>query len=481
MSENDDIGQAAETGSSNTSTKRRSFMAGLGTIAGASAVGTASAQQGQSGGRSSGRTRNLIVIIPDGSAQVWNTATRYYKAYENNPAAFESNISEVELGLDRADHVGSVDTYPDDPGSTVTDSAAAGTAIAAGQKTYNGAISVDSRGRPVETILEKATEAGYAAGLVTTTQMTHATPATFASHVESRGNQEEIARQYIQEQDLDVILGGARSHFLPEKREDGQDIVAQAENQDFQYVETDSELDSVTGGKVLGLFSEEYHLDYYLDRINSDNNTQPGLPAMTQKAIELLEQQSDRGFFLMVESGRIDHAAHGNDPAGIAEQVEHDEVVNIAMDYAENETHGVGPSKTLVVNVPDHETGGLVLARDEYKQNWGPIVGQRASQGVLESNIEDMSSVAEVQEYVANWAGIDDLTNEEATELLNDPSRISGRDSLINERAQINWGTGNHSATAVPVYAKGPLSDYYVGHKQNSDLIDGFEAHLGLR
>lgn len=467
----------ASVESANGSTKRRTFMAGLGALVGTSALGSASAS-GDKKGRSSGHRRNLIMMIPDGSSQTWDTAARYYKGYEKDSESFPMSVDDVTLGIDRADHIGSMSTYPDDPSNTVTDSAAAGTAIATGEKTYNGAISVDTDGNPVETILEKATDAGYAAGLVSTTQITHATPASFASHVESRGSQQEIARQYIQEQDLDVVLGGDRTHFRADDRDDDLDLISEAENDGFEYVETASNLESVDDSKVLGLFNESGHLDYYLDRLDNDDNTQPGLPQMTAKAIELLEQRSDRGFFLMVEGGRIDHAAHGNDPAAIAEQVEHHEAVDVAMEYAENEP---GNSETLVVNAADHETGGLVLAREEYEQDWGAIVGQEATQGVLQSELEELSSVSEVQDHVADRTGIEDVTTEEATELLDDPSAIAGNDGLINERAQISWGTGNHSGTDVPVYAKGFLSDYFVGHQQNSDLISGFETHLELR
>ncbi len=447
---------------------------------GVNAVGGATAQ-GKGNGRGRGRTRNLIVMIPDGSSQTWNTAARYYRAYEEEPESFPRSVADVELAVDRADDVGSVSTHPADPEDTVTDSAAAGTAIAAGQKTYNGAISVDTSGRPVETILERATDAGYAAGLVTTTQITHATPASFAAHVEDRGMQEEIARQYIEEQDLDLLLGGDRSHFRATDRSDGRDLIAAAEDDGFQYVETASELDGVDEGKVLGLFNESGHLDYYLDRERDPENTQPGLPEMVEAAIDLLEKRSDRGFFLMVEGGRIDHAAHGNDPAGIAEQVEYDEALGVAMDYVEDGPgHGRGPSDTMVVNVPDHETGGLVLARDRYQQDWGAIVGQSASQGVLESEVAELSSASAVREYVAEQVGIDDLTDDEVAELLDDPSAIAGN-GLISERAQISWGTNNHSATDVPVYAKGQYSEYFAGHRQNSDLLRGFETHLGLR
>ncbi|ELZ02941.1 alkaline phosphatase [Natrialba chahannaoensis JCM 10990] len=482
-----DTGRNDEPTTERASTARRTFMAGLGALAGSGALGTtASARDGH--GVGGGRTRNVILLVPDGGSRVHDTAARYYSAYQDDPAAFPANIDDVELGIDRADAVGSVSTYPDDPdGQLITDSGAAGTAIATGQKTYPTAISVDHAGNPIETVLERAAAAGYATGLVTTTQLTHATPAAFATHVRSRGQQEEIARQYVREQDVDVdvLLGGDRSHFRADSRKDHADLIGEAEANGYQYVETADELAAAENEKILGLFTETGHFDYSLDRTDDPDTTQPTLPEMTVKAIEVLESRSRNGFFLMVEGGRVDHAGHANDPAVVPEQVEHDAAVNVAMEYADGPGfgRGRGPADTLVVTVADHETGGLVLARDSYHMDWEPIVDQEVSQGVLAAELEPLSSVEEVKTHIEARTGIDDLSTDEANELLDDPSAITGRDSVVNRRAGLGWRTDTHSATDVPVYAKGPdaIVGHFGKHQDNTDLVDGFDAHLNLR
>ena len=463
-------------------TDRRTFMGALGAMGSGAAIdiGLGDRFGGSNQGLGVSDPKNLILFIPDGGGQTQDTAARYYRAYEKNPEAFPLNINtgmieDVEMGIDQADIKGSMSTYPDDPdGQLITDSAAAGTAMSTGYKTYSGAVSVDHAGRPIETILEKANDAGYATGLVTTTQMTHATPATFGAHVESRGMQEEIARQYIQEQDIDVLLGGDRSHFSPEDRSDGQDLIAQAEWQGYEYVTTKDGLESVSGGKVLGLFSESGHLDYYIDRLHNPDNTQPGLELMTEVAISILQEQSDRGFFLMVEGGRVDHYGHANDPAMIPEQVEHDYAVEVGMDYADE------TDNTLVVNVADHETGGLSLSRDSYYMDWDPIVNQEVSQWRIAEELEDAISIGEVRDTIEEYTGIDDLSDDEAAELINDPNAIRGRDSVINERAGLAWGTDAHSAQDVPIYAKGPSAEYFKTGIDNTELMNGFTSHLDI-
>lgn len=463
---------ADEATERSSAANRRSFLAGL-----AALTGTAAASQSvQAQGRRRGGSvrRNAIMMIPDGSSRAHDTAARYLKAYRNDSSAYPGNIPDVELAVDRADAFGYMSHFPDDPDSMVTDSAAAGTAIATGQKTYNGAISVDTDGEPVPTILERASEAGYATGLVTTTQLTHATPAAFAAHVENRGMQEEIARQYVQETDVDVFLGGARSHFRAADREDGADLIGQAEDQGYAYVETASGLEGVSDGKVLGLFSESSHLDYYLDREFDPDNTQPGLPQMTEKAIELLENQSEKGFFLMVEGGRIDHASHGNDPATVPEQLEYDRALDVAVDYTRRESRR---SQTLTVSAADHDTGDLGI---DYSADFEVINDLEATQGSLTSAIGSAGSTTEIASILDEQAGITDLTDDELDTLAANPSALTGSDGILNQQAGLVWGSGGHTGEDVPVYATGAHADMVSGSIDNTDLVDVFDAVLGL-
>lgn len=467
-----EITQTGTDGASG-SPNRRSFLAGLAALS-----GTAAASQGAQaagwGRWGRGTRNNVIMMIPDGSSRAHDTAARYLRAYREDPDAYPENVPDVELAVDRADANGYMSHFPADPDSMVTDSAAAGTAIATGEKTYNGAISVDTDREPLPTILERASEAGYATGIVTTTQLTHATPASFAAHVEDRGMQEEIARQFVEGTDVDVFLGGARSHFRAEDREDGEDLIGRAEEQNYAYVETASELESVSEGKVLGLFSDSGHLDYYLDRANDADNAQPGLPQMTETAIDLLERRSDEGFFLMVEGGRIDHASHGNDPAAIPEQLEFDRAADVAMDYARD---GPRRSETLTVSAADHDTGDLGL---DYSVDVAFIDDLEASQGTLTSEIDAASSTSDIAAILESHAGIDDPTDDELAALEEDPSALTGSDGILNDRAGLVWGSDGHTGEDVPIYATGEHADQFTGSVDNTDLFDVFAAVLDL-
>ena len=180
------------------------------------------------------------------------------------------------------------------------DCAAGATGIGAGVKTYNGAVGgirENDEFVPVETILEAARDAGLATGLVTTTRITHATPASFAAHVPHRSMEDEIAEQYIEGADVDVLLGGGKAHFDPEARDDGADLLGAAEGKGYQIVETADELADIEESPVLGLFTEEEHLDYHVDRQRT-GGSQPGLVEMTEKALDLLSAHEE-GFFLM--------------------------------------------------------------------------------------------------------------------------------------------------------------------------------------
>jgi len=232
----------------------------------------------------------------------------------------------------------------------VTDSAAAGTAFATGLKTNNGMISVLPDGAPVETILEAAQKIGKAAGLVTNTTITHATPATFGSHVSSRGSEADIAPQYI-EKKIDVLLGGGREFFIAKpvpgsRRTDDRDLLTEARKAGYVLVETREGLAESTSSKLLGLFE--------MDAMTT-NSPEPSLAQMTTKAIQVLSKDP-QGFFLMVEGGQIDWQCHANNARGAIKQtLDFDDAIGEALKFASTR------NDTLVIVTADHETGGLTI------------------------------------------------------------------------------------------------------------------------
>ena len=273
--------------------------------------------------------KSIIFIIADGTG-IGQYTLSYYTNGPFAPARFE--------------HVGLVATHPNDgPCSTtckrVTDSAASGTALSSGLKTYNGAIGVDRDTVAVKTMLEWAEEKEMATGLVATSTVTHATPASFAAHVDYRSKEAEIARQYA-EKEIDVILGGGKQ-FWPES------LIADYEKSGGQFIdEIDDPLEE--NKRILGLFAEDA-----LPTVHEGRS--PTTTEMARLAIERLEKNPN-GFFVMIEESQIDWGGHANSAEYIqGEMASLNEVINYALDY--QETH----PDVLVVLTADHECGGVAV------------------------------------------------------------------------------------------------------------------------
>lgn len=255
-----------------------------------------------------------------------------------------------DLAVRRLPVVGLVDVRSST--DKVTDSAASATSYAAGVVTYNGAIGVDADSLPVTTVLEAAAERGMATGLVATSRITHATPASFAAHVPNRGMEWEIARQ-IAEHRVTVILGGGLAAFQGSTRPDSIDLLGPIKN-GHTYIETAEELaklDPDTVTSLFGLFTPS-HMPHAAER-------SPTLPQMTAAAIAVLANDPE-GFFLMVEASQPDWRGHGNEPleAVTAEMLDFDAAVGAALEYRAEHP------ETLIVVASDHETGGLSLQYD---------------------------------------------------------------------------------------------------------------------
>ncbi len=286
---------------------------------------------------------NIILFIGDGMGDAQRTAAQW--------AAYGQDS---HLAMDSMPHSGWART-----GSLlgVTDSAAAATALATGHKTLDGMIAMDPLFNPLQTILEQAQRRGMAVGLATTTEIAHATPAAFAAHVPLRTQMADIARQMI-ERRVNVLLGGGEDDFLPPSatgcfpapgdRSDGRTLIQEATDAGYVYVCDGVALMAAPPdtSRLLGLF-----VDAGMTRPHS-----PTLATMTHAAITLLSQDPE-GFFLMVEGGQIDWAAHNNDAANvISDTLAFDDAVAIAQAFA------VGHPQTLIIVTADHETGGMAAS-----------------------------------------------------------------------------------------------------------------------
>ncbi len=290
------------------------------------------------------KVRNVIVCIGDGMGLGQITL-----------ASMKAGGPGGRLCMERMPVTGLVRTYS--ANSRVTDSAAAGTAMTAGIKTNNGMIGLTPDGQAYQTILEAARAKGMRSGLVATSTITHATPASFASHVNSRATEATIAEQLIASK-VNVLFGGGRKYFLPRSdpnsaRKDDKDLIAEAQQAGYMYVTTEPELHSVRGAYVLGLFQ--------LDSLTT-MAPEPTLASLTCEAIRVLRgdkgktSRAKAGFFLMVEGSQIDWACHENNPRrAIRQTLLFDQAIQAAVNFALQDGH------TLVVVTADHETGGLAI------------------------------------------------------------------------------------------------------------------------
>ncbi|MEX2600613.1 MAG: alkaline phosphatase [Balneolaceae bacterium] len=280
------------------------------------------------------RPKNIILMIGDGMG-VSQVTAGYYS-------------NDFHLVITEAPYVGLVDTHPatEDPDDNgVVDSAASATAISTGVKTLNRYIGMDPDRNPVRTILEVAHENSLATGIVASSSITHATPASFIAHQPDRGMMEEIAADFL-ETDIDLFIGGGRQYFA--EREDGRDLLSELSDKGYQVLHDIEEMKQVSSGKLAGFIADGEPPRYSEGRGDM-------LPEATQLAIDLLSQ-NENGFFLTVEGSQIDWAGHNNDMDYLIEELhDFDRAVAAAVDFARRD------GNTLVIITADHETGGTAL------------------------------------------------------------------------------------------------------------------------
>jgi alkaline phosphatase len=248
-----------------------------------------------------------------------------------------------EFNLEKFPFAGLIKTHAAD--AYITESAAAGTAIASGVKTNNGMIGMKPDGTPASSITATAHKNGFASGVISTSALTHATPAAFVAHNVSRNNYEEIASDFLNGT-IDVFIGGGENHFR--NRKDGEDLTIKLKEQGFDVVYTMEDLKKSTSAKLAGLLAKG-------DMPKAAEGRMGMLREMTLKAIETLSKNK-KGFVLMVEGSMIDWGAHENNiDYTVAEMIDFDNAIGAALDFAKAD------GKTLVIVTADHETGGLTL------------------------------------------------------------------------------------------------------------------------
>ncbi|WP_426208737.1 alkaline phosphatase [Massilia sp. TWP1-3-3] len=335
--------------------------------------------------QAAGEAKNVIFFLGDGMGPTTVTASRIYKYGEDG-----------SLTMDKLERSARIKTYSND--AQTTDSAPSMAAYMTGVKMNNEVISMSAatqatppgkdangnlgvnncaasgNGVAVPTILELAKAKGKAVGAITTTELTHATPATTFSHICNRNAQYAIAAQAVPGgagynaalgDGVDVLMGGGRNHFTPfdavankAGRADGRNLLTELAAKGYTVAATKADMAAAPAGKkFIGLYSSKSHLEYELDRSAAvplgEGASQPSLAEMTVKAMDLLSQNTN-GYFLMVEGGRIDHALHGtNAKRALTDTIAFDDAIKAALDKAKLTDPTL--ANTLIVVTADHD------------------------------------------------------------------------------------------------------------------------------
>lgn len=443
------------------------------------------------------KKKNLIFMVSDGMGPASLSLTRSFRQYtEQLP---RDDILTLDKHL-----IGSSRTMSSD--SLVTDSAAGATAFSCGLKSYNGAIAILPNKTPCGTLLEAAKLDGYMTGLVVTTRITDATPAAFSSHANYRFEEDLIAEHQLGGYPLgrmvDLIIGGGRCHFLPSSqpggcRRDDRDLVVEAQDKGWSYVSNLDEFHGLDGGNnvslpLLGLLTPG-DIPYDIDR---DASEFPSLEETTKTALRALEKataDSDKGFFILIEGSRIDHAGHHNDPAAqVREVLAYDRAFKAAVEFADN-----SDTETIVVSTSDHETGGLATARqltaDYPDYLWYPEAlanashsGEFLARKLRYYDGEDLESFVKAEILIDGLGILDFTENDVDTLVKSKQNAIDVLVKIVSLRSQTGWSTHGHSAVDVNIYAhaggknKNVVKDVLSGNHENIEIGEFMSKYLGV-
>lgn len=414
----------------------------LSSLAAVTILATQGDAQEASASASPDEAKNVILFLGDGMGPVHREAGQLATVGAND-----------RLVMDTLPISGMVGTGPADPEEFTPDSAAAATAYATGVKTFNDAVGVDPEGNQIETILERAKAAGKSTGLVTTSQVTDASAAAFAAHVEDRDEQSEIGRQYLEESRPDVILGGGEDYWYPEgvegaypdnpdeeepevSQSDRGNLVEQAQGLGYEYVTNAAELDAAGGPKILGLFANQEMFQQYPEGDGDEYDPVVPLEEMTGKALDVLSQNPN-GFFLIVEEEATDEfASQNNSDFTIKGVQELDKAVAAGKEYAQS------AGDTLVIATADHEAGGMAVE-------------------VPDDPEEPDEDGAEIQENLSGEDGPFDIANSDL-------------------QFKVDWTTTAHTGVKVPLTAYGPGADLFTGTYENAEVHDYLAQAMDL-
>ncbi|WP_071147361.1 alkaline phosphatase [Bacteroides ihuae] len=381
--------------------------------------------------------------------------------------------------------------------NSVTDSAAAGTALSTGTKTTNGAVAIDPEGNSLATIAERAKKEGNKVGVATTVSIDHATPAVFYAHQSKRYMYYEIATD-LPKSGFDFFAG---SGFLKPTetydKKEAPSVFPMFDKAGYVVIKGfDNFKQQAASAKKVILMPKEgssaVSLPYAIDQKKGDLN----LAQITEAAISVLTKNNKKGFFVMLEGGKIDWACHNNDAAtAFNEVVDMDNAVKVAYEFYKKH-----PKETLIVITADHETGGIGLGTGKMTLNLKALQFQKVSEEVLSSEISALrkSKQNEVswndiktflgekmgfwKEVPISWEQEKKLRDEyensfvknkvvfEKSEYAESEPLAAKAKEVMDEIAKVGWVSGNHTAGYTPVFAVGAGSQLFIGKMDNTDI-----------
>ena len=378
----------------------------------------------------------------------------------------------------------------------VTDSSAAGTALASGKKTNNNVLGMlPDKETPCQSIAEMAHEKGYRVAIGTTVCIDHATPGVFYAHQASRDNYHEIGTELSQSGF--EFFGGCDFHtpFTEDNSDEGNYVQAEKAGYTIAHGYADYQAKAKASDKML-LLEKNPNSDHYLSFAIDRRGDELTLSEITTAAIDFMMKDPKKGFFMMMEGGKIDMACHGNDAATvIQETIDFDNAIKIAYDF-----YLKHKKETLIVVTADHETGAMGLSNGAYRMNSQVLQYQDMSEGEFSAYLEkkgreigDILTWDEVQEELKQHYGFWDkirLTSKQTDKLRSTyvetfgmgPGELKEEEyykvdnmsdeasRIISEVAQISWGTGTHSGGYVPVFAIGAGAELFTGQMDNTEV-----------
>ena len=421
-----------------------------------------------------GKAKNVIVMIPDGMSVEASTLARWID--DDNTL----NMDDMATGLMKTNNAN----------TPIADSAPAGTAMATGVKTESpfvgtaptsagmpGAEDFDpARAKfPVANHIEAAERQGRSTGIISTSNVQHATPADFSAHHPNRNNYDALAEQQVF-QDMEVVLGAGSKSLEATNRGDKEDLVTEIKNLGYDYVTTPEAMKASTADKLWGMFDPSALANDW-DR---DPAKEPSLAEMTDKAIQILSK-NEKGFFLMVEGSKVDWSAHANDPMGIvSETLAFDAAVGVAKEFALNNPN------TVVIAASDHGNSGITIGNLDTTKGYDKKPLELFTSILKQSKLTGEGAAALLNEDRSNAAQVAkdafgiDLTEEEIAFVKSEKGADSAFGKIVAQRSGIGFTTGGHTGGDVALYclATGDVKPL-MGSVHNSEFGRYIENIMG--